>query len=165
MGGHRCFARDADTGRHRGHGRSSMACFAGGARIRIQQPGNIPNSSESSPERLDKGEDEVRMIFIVAREACERLLGAALRFRTPRLSSCPPRCVQSPWPFAIVHCSLAAALPYRLAKSIELLCEILRRAGCRQAHPGEWARHPVTTGPAADCFRPAADGRAMAWRS
>jgi AraC family transcriptional regulator, transcriptional activator of the genes for pyochelin and ferripyochelin receptors len=82
-----------------------------------------------SPGALDKGEDDVRMVFIVAREACERLLGAALEVSDAEAFFLPAE--MRAIALAIRDCALqpAAALPYRLAKSIELLCEILGALG------------------------------------
>ncbi|HEY5459118.1 MAG TPA: AraC family transcriptional regulator [Sphingomicrobium sp.] len=78
---------------------------------------------------LDKVQDEVRMIFIVAHEACERLLGAALEISDAEAFFLPAE--MRAIALAIRDCALqpAAALPYRLAKSIELLCEILGALG------------------------------------
>ena len=69
------------------------------------------------------------MIFIVAREACERLLGAALEVSDAEAFFLPAE--MRAIALAIRDCALqpAAALPYRLAKSIELLCEILGALG------------------------------------
>ena len=78
---------------------------------------------------LDEGDDEIRMIFIVAREACERLLGGELELANSETFFLPPE--MRSIALAIRDCALqpAAALPYRLAKSIELLCEILGAVG------------------------------------
>lgn len=77
-----------------------------------------------SPDGLSSG-DGARLILVVAKSACDRLLGrqidlpnGASRALAPELRSIA---------VSIRDCSLApaASLPYRLAKSIELLCEIL----------------------------------------
>lgn len=78
---------------------------------------------------LNARSNQQRMIFIVARTACERLLGGPLELedRTSYLLSAEHRAIV----VAIRDCPLAAAaaLPYRLAKSIELLCELLAALG------------------------------------
>jgi len=78
---------------------------------------------------LDRKADQFRMIFIVARPACERLLGGPLDLEdgASYLLSAEHRAIAA----AIRDCALAAAaaLPYRLAKSIELLCELLAAHG------------------------------------
>lgn len=82
-----------------------------------------------SPASLDKSRGDVRMVFIVARDACERLLGAGLELADKDSFFLPAE--MRAIALAIRDCSLqsAAALPYRLAKSIELLCEILGALG------------------------------------
>ncbi len=72
-----------------------------------------------------KASGDVRLLLIVARDACERLLGQALDFSDQSIRYLRPE--MSSIAVAIRDCALpsAAALPYRLAKSIELLCEIL----------------------------------------
>lgn len=66
-----------------------------------------------------------RVIFIIAGSACERLFGGALTFQDGETYLLPAelRAIA----IAIRDCSMpeAAAIPYRLAKSIELVCEIL----------------------------------------
>ena len=66
-----------------------------------------------------------RLLLIVDRGACDRLLGQALDFNDQSIRYLPLElnAIAS----AIRDCALpaAAAMPYRLAKSIELLCEIL----------------------------------------
>ena len=78
---------------------------------------------------LNRKADTERMIFLVARSACERLLGSklALEDRAIYLLAAELRAIAG----AIRDCAMgeAAALPYRLAKSIELLCEILSAQG------------------------------------
>jgi AraC family transcriptional activator of pyochelin receptor len=74
--------------------------------------------------RLGQGLDE-RLLLIVAREACERLLGGALELEDGAVLHVPAEL--GIIAAAIRNCALppAASLPYRLAKSIELVCEIL----------------------------------------
>lgn len=76
-------------------------------------------------ERLDDPEAPARLLLIVARPACERVLGRALDFADGSIRQLPSaiRTIA----LAIRDCRLpeAAAAPYRLAKCIELLCEIL----------------------------------------
>ena len=74
---------------------------------------------------LGESGNEVRLLLIVAGSACERLLGNALDLADGESYFLPTelRAIS----LAIRDCELpeAAATPYRLAKSIELLCEIL----------------------------------------
>jgi len=74
---------------------------------------------------LENRGNEVRLLLIVAGEACERLLGSALEMADGETFFLPTELRTIA--LAIRDCELpvAAALPYRLAKSIELLCEIL----------------------------------------
>ena len=78
---------------------------------------------------LNRKADRARMIFLVARSACERLLGGklALEDRAAYLLPAELRAIAG----AIRDCAMseAAAEPYRLAKSIELLCEIIAAHG------------------------------------
>ena len=71
------------------------------------------------------GSEYERVIFLVAREACERLRGQHLNMEDGRsyLLTAELRSIA----LAIRDCALppAAALPFRLAKSIELFCEIV----------------------------------------
>ena len=73
----------------------------------------------------------VRLILIVARDACERVLGEELGIDDQSVRYLPNELDRIA--VAIRDCALpeAASLPYRLAKSIELLCEIMNayRAG------------------------------------
>ena len=80
----------------------------------------------SRPSRASLGRtSESRLILIVMREACERVFGQALDFADGSVRYLPPEL--GTIATAIRDCSLpsAASVPYRLAKSIELLCEIL----------------------------------------
>lgn len=67
-----------------------------------------------------------RIVLIVDQAACERLLASSLYFMDGQ-TFLVPAAVRS-IALALRDCNLhpAAAHPYRLAKSIELLCEILR---------------------------------------
>lgn len=81
----------------------------------------------SHPDHMLLGEDNdlQRLIFIVAREACDRLRGQPFGLEEGRayLLTAELRAIG----VAIRDCALpeAAAAPYRLAKCIELLCEII----------------------------------------
>ena len=79
-----------------------------------------PNSSS-----LSSDEATSRLILVPARVACERLLGGPLELSDGCTYLLPAghRAIA----VAIRDCAMpaAAAVPYRLAKSIELLCEIL----------------------------------------
>nr|WP_314466234.1 AraC family transcriptional regulator [uncultured Novosphingobium sp.] len=74
-------------------------------------------------------ERQERVILLVARAACERILGAASLPADGALHHLPAdlRAIA----LAIRDCDLPemARTPYRLAKSIELLCDILRAQG------------------------------------
>ena len=80
-----------------------------------------------APDRrtLEGRDAEARILLIVAEEACDRLLGRGLDLTDGESFFLPTelRAIA----LAIRDCELpdAAAAPYRLAKSIELLCEIL----------------------------------------
>ena len=104
---------------------------------------------------LNRKGNEARIIFLVARSACERLLGRALEFedRETYLLPAPLRAMAA----AIRDCAMgeAAAQPYRLAKSIELLCEILAAHG-----RGELLSGDSPTLSFADCQR-VASARAL----
>jgi len=75
--------------------------------------------------QLSENAELDRVIFLVAGEACERLRGGALTLEDRRayLLTTELKAIA----LSIRDCSLpgAAAVPYRLAKSIELLCEII----------------------------------------
>jgi AraC family transcriptional activator of pyochelin receptor len=68
---------------------------------------------------------EIRLILIVASDACERVFGRTLDLADHAVRYLPQELHAIA--LAIRDCALpeAASLPYRLAKSIELLCEIL----------------------------------------
>ncbi len=80
---------------------------------------------------LNGRNDRRRLIMLVDRAACERLYGEELQFKdgTSYLLPAELRAIV----LAIRDCAMPeqVALPYRLAKSIEFVCEILRiqRAG------------------------------------
>ena len=74
---------------------------------------------------LDCRSNEMRLLLVVSKDACDRLLGSQLDLPDGESFFLPAelRAIA----LAIRDCYLpeAAATPYRLAKSIELLCEIL----------------------------------------
>jgi len=74
---------------------------------------------------LDCRSNEMRLLLVVSKDACDRLLGSQLDLPDGESFFLPAelRAIA----LAIRDCDLpeAAATPYRLAKSIELLCEIL----------------------------------------
>jgi AraC family transcriptional activator of pyochelin receptor len=78
-----------------------------------------------TPASLNRRAGGARLIFIVDRLACERLLGRELELDDGGAYLLPAehRAIAA----ALRDCALpeAAALPYRLAKSIELICEIM----------------------------------------
>ncbi len=85
-------------------------------------------------QRAD-GEECNDLIFLVARPACERIFGGKLRFRNGSVHHLDPQ--QRSIAMAIRDCDLpqAAAEPYRIAKCIELLCEILIAAAADRLIP------------------------------
>ncbi len=78
---------------------------------------------------LGRRDNEVRLILIVTRNACDRLFGREFDLVDGETYFLPAE--MRAIALAIRDCGLpeAAATPYRLAKSIELLCEILRARG------------------------------------
>jgi AraC family transcriptional activator of pyochelin receptor len=78
---------------------------------------------------------QTRLILLVSRAACERIAGGALELADGSLFHLPSalRTIA----LAIRDCDLpeAAATPYRLAKSIELLCDLLRAHGLNALVP------------------------------
>lgn len=96
-------------------------------------PASVRFHAYPDPSALNR--DGVRMIFLVARDACDRLLGQSLdivdgdSFLLPaELRTIAQR---------IRDCALpeAVAVPYRLAKSIELLCDMLNAYGAGELSP------------------------------
>lgn len=76
--------------------------------------------------QLNRSDISNRLILIIDRAACERLLGGDLSFSDGTSFLIPAELKAIA--LAIRDCTMpaAVALPYRLAKSIELMCEILR---------------------------------------
>lgn len=76
-----------------------------------------------------------RLVLLVSREACERILGGAALPDDGACHQLPPalRTIA----LAIRDCNLpeTAGTPYRLAKSIELLCDILQAHGRGELTP------------------------------
>jgi len=68
---------------------------------------------------------DTRLLLIIDRDACERLLGRPLNLSDQAVRYLPPE--MNTIALALRDCALpsAASTPYRLAKSIELICEIL----------------------------------------
>ena len=101
----------------------------------VAQGGNEPLEftfhAHPEPTCLDAQQGADRMILLVARSACERLLGVALELADGQNYLLPAEL--RPIAFAIRDCDMppAAAVPYRLAKSIELICEMMRACGDR----------------------------------
>ncbi len=79
-----------------------------------------------SLSQLNRRPDGNRLLLIVDRAACERLLAGSLEFSddAPYLIPAELKSIA----IAIRDCAMpeAVAYPYRLAKSIEFVCEILR---------------------------------------
>lgn len=84
---------------------------------------------------LNDGAHANRIILLVDRSACERLLSATLSFSdgVTYFVSAELRAIA----LAIRGCTMlpAAAHPYRLAKSIELLCQMLRASAAGEMLP------------------------------
>jgi len=80
-------------------------------------------------------DDQVRLILIVASDACNRLFGREFDLVDGETYFLPAE--MRAIALAVRDCSLleAAATPYRLAKSIELLCEILKAQGEAELSP------------------------------
>ena len=91
----------------------------------FREPATFRFFTRPCAEDLSADSDLQRLVFIVARDACERLRGSQLGLENGRayLLTADLRAIG----LAIRDCALpaAAALPYRLAKCIELLCEII----------------------------------------
>lgn len=87
-------------------------------------PSSLTFHESPSIEKLGETND-VRLILIVTRDACERVLGKNLDLSDQSVRYLPVD--MSAIAVAIRDYALpsAASTPYRLAKSIELLCEIL----------------------------------------
>ena len=81
---------------------------------------------EPDADALNRRSDQARLIMLVDRAACERLYRGAPDFEDGATYLLPPeiRAIAR----AIRDCEMLpeAAIPYRLAKSIEFICEILR---------------------------------------
>ena len=97
--------------------------------IRFANPATFRFHLRPSRPRLRGPQEAVRLILVVAREACDRLFSRKLDLVDGETYFLPVglRAIS----LAILDCDLpeAAATPYRLAKSIELLCEILKSHG------------------------------------
>ena len=94
-------------------------------------PASLRFHAAPSHTGLDRSAADSRLILIVTREACERVLGGALDMEDQSMRYLPAE--MKAIALAIHDCDMpeGACAPYRLAKSIELLCELLRghRAG------------------------------------
>lgn len=80
--------------------------------------------------------DQLRLIQIVARDACQRLLGQPLEWEDGSVRYLPAGLHGIA--AAIRDCRLpaATALPYRLAKNIEFLCELMEAQRCGELDGG-----------------------------
>ena len=87
---------------------------------------NATFHKQPSPAVLNRDASCSRIIFLVDRSACERLLATSLSFADGETYFLPAELRSIA--LAIRDCTMlpAAAEPYRRAKSIELLCEMLR---------------------------------------
>ena len=88
-------------------------------------PATVRYLARPSGKLLD-ADVQTRLVLLVSRAACERIAGGALGFADGG-SFHLPAALRS-IALAIRDCDLpdAASTPYRLAKSIELLCDLLR---------------------------------------
>ena len=97
----------------------------------LEHSGNEPLefTFHAKPTVLSLSAASAQLILLVARSACERLLGADLELADGMAYLLPAGL--RPIAFAIRDCDMAeaAAVPYRLAKSIELICEMMRACG------------------------------------
>lgn len=115
-----------DVGRHRWPLRS--VAFEFDAQL------NLLFHSEPTRRELDRRSAEHRMVMLVDRAACERLYGGPIKLEDESYLLPPElRAIAA----AIRHCSMApaAAIPYRLAKSIEFVCEFLSALAARNLVP------------------------------
>jgi len=91
----------------------------------MREPPTFRFFDDAAGMRPAEGAGLPRLVLVVARAACERLRGCTLQMEDGRayLLTADLRAIA----FSIRDCALseAAALPYRLAKCIELLCEII----------------------------------------
>jgi AraC family transcriptional activator of pyochelin receptor len=91
----------------------------------LREPPTFRFLAHPDEQQLSENADLQRLIFIVDWRACERLRGETLVLEDGRayLLTSDLRAIA----LSIRDCSLpsSAATPYRLAKSIELLCEII----------------------------------------
>jgi AraC family transcriptional activator of pyochelin receptor len=101
--------------------------------------------------KLNRADMANRLIFIIDRMACERLCGGTLEFADGASFLIPAELKGIA--LAIRDCTMpaAVALPYRLGKSIELICEVLRASAA-----GRLVAAHSTSLSLADCFRVAA---------
>lgn len=87
-------------------------------------PATVRFLAHPQRQALD-GDTQTRLVLLVSRDACERIGGGPLAWTDGSLLHLPAalRAIA----LAIRDCALpdAASTPYRLAKSIELLCELL----------------------------------------
>lgn len=92
----------------------------------VEEPATLRYLADPTYEALDWDDSRGRLIFIVSQEACERLCGGAVVMEDGAYYhlNADLRTIA----MAIRDCTLPEAVrtPYRLAKSIELLCETLR---------------------------------------
>lgn len=88
-------------------------------------PASFTFHDRVSPDCLSANQSSVRLILVVAIDACERVLGAGLNLAAGSIHFLPAELKAIA--VAIRDCALpaGAATPYRLAKSIELLCDLL----------------------------------------
>jgi AraC family transcriptional activator of pyochelin receptor len=112
---------------------------------------NLIFHGKPTRSRLNAGAERDRLLLIVDRQACERLFADALLIEDGAcfLMSADLKRIAS----TIRNCPMhdGAAEPYRLAKSIELICEVLLALSAGSLPPGNSATLSL-----ADCQRVAA---------
>nr|WP_314443655.1 AraC family transcriptional regulator [uncultured Sphingomonas sp.] len=95
-----------------------------------RSPARLHFHGQSAASLAEGTAGEARLLQLVARDACERLLGQPLDWEGGSVRYLPAGLQAIA--VAIRDCRLppAAALPYRLAKNIELLCELFEAHRC-----------------------------------
>ena len=113
-----------DVGRHRWPPRSVA--------FEIDEKLNLIFHAAPTRTKLNRNDISHRLLLIIDRAACERLLGAPLDLVDGSSFLIPAELKSIA--LAIRDCAMPAAVaqPYRLAKSIELICQILRASASGQ---------------------------------
>lgn len=95
----------------------------------LGEPATFRHVAKPTRQGLDQGRDDTRLILVIETAACRRVLGRPFETQDGQVYHLPAnlRAIA----LAIRDCELrdGARTPYRLAKSIELLCETLQLSG------------------------------------